>query len=206
MRWTREDAFDTIVNQEASAQGVPVSLIKAIIGAESAFVPSARRSEPKLNDASYGLMQVLYGTARKLGYTGLPEGLLDPATSIHYGTALLAQNLNTTNGDVPSAVSAYNGGFRPQLGFGTPLASGQFRNQDYVNRVMGNLRYFQQKDMTSEVKPAKTGAPPSAATGGGATAGPATASVISGSASKYALIAAGIAAILWLLRKLTGHG
>lgn len=193
-RWSRETAFDDIIATEASAQGVPPELVKAVIGQESAFVPTAKRFEPKLNDASYGLMQVLYRTAQALGYTGPAEGLLDPATSIHYGTMFLAQNLNVTNGDIARAVSAYNGGFRRELGYGFPLPNGQFRNQDYVNHVLLNLRYFR----------AQAAAPPSAATGGGATAASATASLISGSAPKYALLAAAIAAILWVLRKLTG--
>lgn len=193
MRWSRENDFDTIVAAEAAAQGVPAELIKATIGAESAFVPAARRFEPKLNDASYGLMQVLYRTAIALGYSGTPEGLFDPATNIHYGTALLAQNLNTTGGDIPRAVSAYNGGFRESLGFGKQLPNGQFGNQPYVTRVLMNLKYFReqaQQQAQGSVQPQS---------GGGAA--PVMAAVTTAAGGKVGLLlAALLAAVLLYLR------
>lgn len=118
MRWSRENAYDVEIQAASAEFGVRVPLIKGVIGRESAFVPTAKRGEPQIGDASYGLMQLLYSTAKALGYTGAPEGLLDPATNIHYGTMLLAQNLSRTGGDEASAISAYNGGWRPSLGFG----------------------------------------------------------------------------------------
>jgi soluble lytic murein transglycosylase-like protein len=145
MRWSRENDYNTIVNAEAAAQAVPAALIKAVIGQESAFVPNAKRAEPQIGDASYGLMQLLYKTAKALGYTGTPEGLYDPATNIHYGTQLLADNLARASGDIPRAVSAYNGGWRESIGFGRQLPNGQFRNQDYVTRVLANLKYFREQ-------------------------------------------------------------
>lgn len=118
MRWSKENAYDAEIQAASAEFGVRVPLIKGVIGRESAFVPTAKRGEPQIGDASYGLMQLLYSTAKALGYTGTPEGLLDPATNIHYGTMLLAQNLSRTGGDEASAISAYNGGWRPSLGFG----------------------------------------------------------------------------------------
>ena len=142
---------------------VPVNIIKAIIAAESGFNPQAFRAEPQLKDASRGLMQLLYRTAQSVGYAGRPDGLFVPSVNIYYGTKHLA-NLVTRLGEWERAFSAYNGGVRPELGFGTravrPLrvcraraASGQcirwatvpageFANQDYVNRVRRYHRYF----------------------------------------------------------------
>lgn len=164
-RYSREADYDGYVNAEAAAQGVPVELVKAIIGAESAFVAGAKRPEPQINDASWGLMQLLYRTAQGLGYSGDPSGLLDPSTNIHFGTALLAQLLSRTNGDIAGAASAYNGGYRPRLGFGAKatktvtvclahdpktgecirsrtVSPGEFANQSYVDRVLSNYNYF----------------------------------------------------------------
>lgn len=169
MRWSRERSYDIAILNESQAQGVPAVLIKGVIGAESAFVSSATRGEPQIGDASYGLMQVLYRTAKALGYTGEPGGLLDPATNIHYGTKLLAQNLARAGGDVDSAISAYNGGFRAKYGFGqrataliknvclardktgncvrsVDVQPGFFANQVYVERVKSNMRYFEAQD------------------------------------------------------------
>lgn len=216
MRWTRENAFDPVVQAASAEFGVRVPLIKGVIGGESAFVPTAKRGEPQIGDASYGLMQVLYSTARALGYTGTPDGLLDPATNIHYGTMLLAQNLSRTGGDEASALSAYNGGFRPSLGFGvratqplrvclawkatapkdaklrvltrdcatvhnTPV--GEFTNQEYVDRVLTNVRYFEQQ----AAQPASPPAPEQA--------GMADTGTIAGALASLLLLG-----VLWFLR------
>lgn len=164
-RFIHEADYVNYVNAEASSQGVPVALVNAIIGAESAFIASAHRPEPQINDASWGLMQLLYRTARGLGYSGDPSGLLDPSTNIHFGTMLLAQLLSRTNGDIAATASAYNGGYRPRLAFGAKATStltvclahdpttgecirsrtvspGEYANQQYVDRVMSNYRYF----------------------------------------------------------------
>lgn len=67
--------------------------IMAIIEIESSFDPQAYRAEPRLNDGSYGLMQLLGSTARGLGY--VPDdldGLFDPETNISLGMKGMRQN------------------------------------------------------------------------------------------------------------------
>lgn len=59
------------------------NLIFATIMVESGGDTFAIRHEPRINDASYGLGQILYGTAKGLGYRGKPEGLYDPETNIY---------------------------------------------------------------------------------------------------------------------------
>ena len=110
-------------------------------------------AEPKINDASRGLMQVLLRTARGLGYTGNEAGLLDPSTNVYYGTRLLAENFDRAR-NWPDAISAYNGGFRPELGFGSvntrpglrcsgkTVPVGEYCNQSYVDRVNRYTVYF----------------------------------------------------------------
>lgn len=69
--------------RDASAEyNIDPQLIFATIMIESGGNPRAVRYEPRLNDASYGLGQLLYSTARGLGYRGSPAGLYDPATNI----------------------------------------------------------------------------------------------------------------------------
>lgn len=106
----RVSAYDAFVTAESFATGVPAIWIQAVILTESSGRADAYRAEPRISDASYGLMQLLYRTAKGLGYDGTPEGLYDPQTNIHYGTKLLAQ-LRARYGDNPAAVySAYNSG------------------------------------------------------------------------------------------------
>jgi len=71
---------------------------------------NAFRAEPRIGDASYGLMQILYGTAQKLGYIGDPDGLYDPATNIHWAVMLMAENRARYGNDFSRNYSAYNSG------------------------------------------------------------------------------------------------
>lgn len=171
-RWTNENAWDVIIRDAASRYNVPVALIKAIIAQESGYKASAYRKEPAVNDASIGLMQILLATAKGEGYSGAAgdatklSGLFDPATNINYGTAYLESRLNATKGNVAAAISAYNGGYRPELGFGAKATKelticlardqqtgkcittrvvkpGEYANQPYVNAVLNNMAYFE---------------------------------------------------------------
>jgi soluble lytic murein transglycosylase-like protein len=130
----------------ASRYGVPLELVLAVMGVESSFDPRAYRAEPQIGDASRGLMQLLLGTARGLGFTGPEDGLYVPATNADLGTRLLRDNLRARGGDIAKAVSQYNGGYRPQYGLGEPYASGpnagRFGNQAHVDKVLAAMQEF----------------------------------------------------------------
>lgn len=66
-----------------------VDQVLAIIEVESKGDIYAYRYEPRLKDASYGLMQILFRVAQDRGYQGEPDGLYDPATNLRYGMAHL---------------------------------------------------------------------------------------------------------------------
>jgi soluble lytic murein transglycosylase-like protein len=153
-----ENAYDALINQAASDNSVDPALIKGVIAQESNFVPTAYRSEPSIGDASYGLMQILLGTARGMGFDGSGQDLFDPSTNIQYGSAFLSDLIRQSNNagyDLDSAISAYNGGFssdRPgdgkrstnrvdgYLADGSTLAP--FINQDYVNKVLSYMQHY----------------------------------------------------------------
>lgn len=140
MKWAREQDYDVDVGAAASAYAVSPALIKAIIAVESGFNPAA--INPNDPGSAWGLMQMIPTTARGLGYTGPMERLLtDTTTAIRLGAALLRENLDRA-GTVQGAVSAYNGGYRPALGYGKPSPTGVFANQGYVDRVMREYAYF----------------------------------------------------------------
>lgn len=117
--------FDGLISSYAAQAGVEPAFLKAIVAAESSFNPRARRGEPQIGDASYGLTQILGATARQLGYTGTlgdhatrTGGLYDPAINLQYGAKFLRGVIDQAGGDLEAAASAYNGGYRPSLGFG----------------------------------------------------------------------------------------
>lgn len=153
MSWLDNSSYDGVIVQAANAHGVPPELLKALVARESSFDPHAYRSEPSRDDASRGLTQILAATARGLGYDGTDNGLYDPATNLDLGAAYLAEQRSKA-GNWAGAVSAYNGGWRPQIAFGMVAAKrgivcnslevpvGQFCNQKYVDDVMGYWTYY----------------------------------------------------------------
>lgn len=103
-----ETRYADAIARAASRYGVPVAMIKAIIKVESGWDARA--------DSGYsvGLMQVTPSTA------GLTKAqLLDPVQNIEAGTKYLSRCFARTH-DWSSAVSEYNGGYRPNLGYGSP--------------------------------------------------------------------------------------
>jgi len=180
--WARENDFDALVNTSAMRNGIDPLLLKAFIGQESKFTPTAVRFEPKINDASYGLTQILSKTAKDRGYRGTTDGLYDPATNIEYGARHIAHVLALAP-DLPSAISRYNGGYNPSCAFGVRATKpgrccvlrdkqgncirwstfkvGEFGNQSYVNSVLANYAYFQSKQPPpTPATPATPAAPP----------------------------------------------
>ena len=85
-------------------------LIYACIMTESSGKKGVTRHEPHLDDYSYGLMQILSGTADSLGFTGEPADLLDPATNIEWGARLIVRQRYKNLGDPVLTAIAYNAG------------------------------------------------------------------------------------------------
>lgn len=187
MRWTNENAFDGEIAAALAVHGLGIGyrpIVKGMMAHESGFKPNAYRAEPTyrcpidntIGDASRGLMQVLYCTARGMGYTGPAEGLFVPATSIHYGVKYFKQQLVRLNWDLWAAVSAYNNGHGKRATTATTVClardtagkcirsftaqPGQFLNQPYVDVVQANAVYFQSQE------------PPPQGNGGGGTVPP----------------------------------
>lgn len=129
------EVFDDLIAAAASKYLVPIPWIQAWIQTESSFNPQAYRAEPQIQDASYGLMQLLYRTAQGLGYDGEPAGLFDPSVNIDLGTKLIAQLRAAYGDDVQRVYSAYNSG-KPDA----YLTSSQVAAN--VNRLLGNLERF----------------------------------------------------------------
>lgn len=150
--------FAATIEGEAAAAGLPPALVYGVIAQESAFNFRAYRAEPHINDASRGLMQILYGTARDVGYTGQPDGLYDPAINVRLGVKFLADRIRAKAGDVWAGVSAYNNGNgnratsdvrvcvwrKPDGSCGEyhDARAGEFFNQPYVDSVRQKAELF----------------------------------------------------------------
>jgi soluble lytic murein transglycosylase-like protein len=95
-----------MAEQQASANGIPVSLVNRVIGRESGGNPRA------VSRGNYGLMQIRLGTARAMGYSGSAEGLLDPSTNMTYAVRYLAGAYRAAGGNESRAVALYARGYR----------------------------------------------------------------------------------------------
>jgi len=116
-------------------------LLKAIARQESNFDPNAINPA----DPSYGLMQVSLSTARALGYTGHPEGLLAPAVGIEWGAKALA-DIARRHRTVDAQLAVYNGGERggvPRAWLADAEPVYRERVRGYVERVLSFYRGYQ---------------------------------------------------------------
>ena len=132
-------AYDDIINSAAKQFKVDPNLIRAVITVESNWKPDAERAEPQIKDTSYGLMQVLLGTARMVANNQsiTATQLKQPTLNILLGSKYLSQQLDKYPLD--DAISAYNAG-RPLYSI---LPWRRFANQAYVDKVKRSYLYHQ---------------------------------------------------------------
>lgn len=160
MKWASENKYDAYIGAAIARNGnvAPLSVVKAIIGAESGYNPNAYRAEPHISDASRGLMQVLFRTAQGVGFKGSASDLFDPETNINVGVKFLSDLIKSRGGDVWAAVSAYNNGNGKRANGTTTVClarnadgscatsfvahAGDFYNQPYVDKVQTYATYF----------------------------------------------------------------
>lgn len=140
--FNKEQEYLPVVNAVSQTTGVPSALILAHIKQESAFNPRAFRNEPKIKDASYGLMQLLLGTASKMDINATPEKLYDPAYNITLGATYIAQNLARYPGDIQSAIASYNAGTAYKDANGKYISKSGNDVQHYVDKVMRNYNTY----------------------------------------------------------------
>lgn len=105
--------------------------------------PDYNQAHPKVVSASYGLMQLMYPTAKQEGFAGKPWELFDPVVNIEYGCRHLRRQLawadsfdlstrgQITDTELRSALAAYNGGRR-----GNEPDANPDRNAAYAAKVM----------------------------------------------------------------------
>ena len=125
------DRFDGLIMQAAMQYGVPATLIKAVVLAESGMNPQAVS-----HAGAQGLMQLMPPTAAELGVIDA----FDPAENIDGGSRYLAKMLNLFSGDRRLALAGYNAGpNRVRRNMAVPDIE---ETQTYVKRVLALERHF----------------------------------------------------------------
>ncbi|MGG3282848.1 lytic transglycosylase domain-containing protein [Paenibacillus solani] len=132
---TKPTTFEDLITTAGDRYGVPVSLIKAVIDAESSFNPNAVSSA-----GAKGLMQLMDGTARGLGV----NNPFDPAQNIEGGTKYLSNLIQRFGGEIAMVLAAYNAGPTRIAGMGVSTDEELMsvaqqlpkETQEYIGKVM----------------------------------------------------------------------
>jgi hypothetical protein len=131
-RLTRNPAeFDSIIASCSNQYGVPSSLVKAVIHAESGYNPNAVSKK-----GAAGLMQLMPGTAQQLKVSDS----FNPGDNIRGGVKYLKFLLDTFKGDVTLALAAYNAGLSKVAKYGGVPPYEETRN--YVTKVLNYQKSY----------------------------------------------------------------
>ena len=114
--------------QAAREHGLDPNLVEGLVLVESSGRADAFRYEPAFWDrylkhnpdyqgevprrvaSSYGLCQIMLPVARELGFKQQPEYLFVPTVNLYFGCKHLRRLVQWAEGDIPTALEAYNGG------------------------------------------------------------------------------------------------
>jgi soluble lytic murein transglycosylase-like protein len=127
-----------IIVEAAQMNGLPVTLVLAIIRNESNFAPLA--VSPK---GAMGLMQLMPGTAASLGV----DDPFAPRQNVLAGCRYFRWLLDSFQGSVPLALAAYNAGHQRVISAGCQIPAIK-ETQNFVTQVMG-LYYVLEKQAAS---------------------------------------------------------
>jgi hypothetical protein len=124
--WTSgNDRIDNLIKINASREGVDPYLVFCVIEQESQFRTFAR--SPK---GAQGLMQLMPGTARRLGV----RRPYDPAENISGGVRYLKELLTTFNGRVDLVLASYNAGEGAVMKYGRNVPPYR-ETREYVKKI-----------------------------------------------------------------------
>lgn len=126
------EAYLGYVEDMADVTGLEVSLLVAVMRAESNFNPEAVSSV-----GARGLMQVMPGTGDHFDC----GDLFDPAENIDCGARVLADYVDRVGGDVTYGLAAYNSGLGPARK--ARKAGRTPRNVGYVRKVRAFQKRFE---------------------------------------------------------------
>lgn len=98
-------SLDGLISKYSAQYNVPESLVRRVIQRESGYNPGAR------NGPNLGLMQIQHATARSMGYTGSPAGLLDAETNLKYAVKYLKGAYIVGDRNHDQAVRNYSRGY-----------------------------------------------------------------------------------------------
>ena len=135
-----EPLYNPIIIEAASLNGVDITMVKAIIMAESGY----NRKSVSTCGAG-GLMQLMPGTAKSLGV----KDIFNPEENIHAGVRYYKSLLKRFKGDVKLALAAYNAGARNVHKYnGVPPFK---ETRQYISKVLGYQRFYKHGPSSEDI-------------------------------------------------------
>jgi len=102
---TKNTNLNQLISKYASLYDVPESLVHHVVRRETNYNPAA------VHRGNWGLMQIRYNTAKGLGYSGTPTGLLDAETNLKYAVKYLKGAWIVADKDAKKADWLYRTGY-----------------------------------------------------------------------------------------------
>lgn len=102
---TSNTNLNQLISKYASLYDVPESLVHHVVRRETNYNAAA------VHRGNWGLMQIRYNTARSLGYSGSPTGLLDAETNLKYAVKYLKGAWIVADKDAKKADWLYRTGY-----------------------------------------------------------------------------------------------
>ncbi|WP_052263366.1 transglycosylase SLT domain-containing protein [Geobacter pickeringii] len=137
-------AFRDAVTERAASLGVPEELVFSLMKAESGFAPGVVSPV-----GAVGLMQLMPTTAKTLVANGAKNGiaarLVEPDFNISLGVRHLRDLLKQYNGNIVSAVAAYNAGSNAVDRWRKSLT---YRSED---EFIENIPYYETREYVKKV-------------------------------------------------------
>lgn len=102
---TKNTNLNQLITKYASLYDVPESLVHHVVRRETNYNPAA------VHRGNWGLMQIRYNTAKGLGYSGSPSGLLDAETNLKFAVKYLKGAWIVADKDAKKADWLYRTGY-----------------------------------------------------------------------------------------------
>lgn len=143
--------YQSHIEEACIKYGISQAWVCSKIFRESSGIPTKYREEPQIEDASYGLMQVLWKTAQTMMKSEIfdvpkiekPEELFNPRIAILYGTAYFAFLLDLNKGCYRCAEACYvSGEARFATSTGDLFVNKHVNKiEEWANRLINDSRY-----------------------------------------------------------------
>lgn len=124
--YEKRKQYGSVVKQAAKVHRIPVSLLHAIISAESSY-----NADAVSKAGAVGLMQLMPATASRYGV----KDRKDPIDSIRGGSRYFRHLLDLFDNDIRLALAAYNAGENAVIKYGRRIPPYR-ETQNYVKRVL----------------------------------------------------------------------